>query len=120
MGRRPRPSIGVRAIVAAIALYALLLQGFLGIATPSLALGADGILCTDHGSATPDGKSGTRHEHQCCLPVQLGSLAPPPVVATEAGWLLPAAEMLVFRPEADRLATGPPARAHQPRGPPLA
>jgi hypothetical protein len=109
-----------RAIIGVIALYALLLQAFLGFATPSLAFGPDGVLCIEHGSAPPDGKSTGHHDHQCCLPVQHGAMAPPPDLATAAGWQLPAAHVLVWRFEADLLTTGPPARAHQPRGPPLA
>ncbi len=108
-----------RAIIGAIALYVLLLQAFLGFATPSLALGPDGILCTEHGPASPDGKPGPHNGHQCCLPVQEASFVPPPEVATDAVWPLPTARILVWRPESDLLTTGPPDRAHQPRGPPL-
>jgi hypothetical protein len=108
-----------RAIIGVIALYALLLQAFLGFATPSIAFGADGVLCVEHGSAAPDGKSGAVHKHQCCLPVQPGTLLPPPDSPPEAVAFARVAQVVAWRPTSDVLTTGPPKRTHQPRGPPL-
>jgi hypothetical protein len=117
MGRSHRAG---RAIIGVIALYALLLQAFLGFATPSLALGPDGILCTVHESGQSDGKPATAHKHECCLPAHAGAFLPPPDGATDLAWRAPVSHILVWRPAFDVPTTGPPDTSHRPRGPPLA
>lgn len=111
-----------RAIIGVIALYALLLQAFLGFAAPVLAQAATGeILCAEHpGSAPTDGKA-TAPCHPCCTVLQVGTMAPPPAASTVAvTWPVTSFARLVWRPEAVRLTTGPPVYATSARGPPSA
>jgi hypothetical protein len=118
---RPPTCTSWRAIVGAIALYALLLQSFLLAATPTLALGDAGILCLDHASGQPDsGGAPSGHEHHCCLPGHVAPLVPPLPAYQAVPWRAPEAALLGWRHEADQPRTGPPKRAHTPRGPPLA
>lgn len=73
--RQPRTG-GGRAIIGLVALYALLLQAFLGLATPSRALDGPGeVLCAGHSSGEPASKS--VHVHACCTVVQAGTLTLP-------------------------------------------
>lgn len=121
--RRCSPStVEGRTIIGVIALYALLLQAFLGFAAPVLAEAATGeILCVEHtGSAPADGKA-TTPCHPCCTVLQVGTLAPPPSANPVAvAWPSSPFARLVWRPEAARLTTGPPVFAASARGPPSA
>ncbi|NNM72684.1 hypothetical protein [Enterovirga aerilata] len=110
-----------RAIVGAIALYAVLLQAFVAAATPTLSLDGRGILCTEHGPGQPEGGGApARHDHHCCLPGHGPALAPPPGGYDPVSWRTAEAIRIAWRPEADLPRTGPPEGSHTARGPPLA
>ena len=104
-----------------VALYALLLQAFLGFAVPAYAAGLPGtVLCAEHGSGTPDDGTAPLHAHPCCTLVQVGSVALPSCEPVAVAWPLARAVRLAWRPEAERPKTGPPRAATSARGPPAA
>lgn len=110
-----------RAIIGMVALYALLLQAFLGFATPTHALGSPGaVLCAEHGSGPSDDGAAPRHAHPCCTLVQVVGAALPPSEPVAVAWPFAPAQRLAWRPEADRPKTGPPPSATSARGPPAA
>ena len=120
MRRRPTTSAGLRALVGAMALYALLLQAFFAAATPVAASGLAGVICTVHGGTeVPDLPA--RNDHACCTAAHLEHPAPPPQPASTAvAWSVPRRIAAVWHPHALVSATGPPTRAHTARGPPSA
>lgn len=111
-------------MIAVIALYGLLIQGFLAgfVPGPSVAA-ADHTICLPDGSTTaPDGGSPVAHHGAACCTLACAPALPTlrtsswslsdgprreaaPVVWTVAGTLVP---------------TGPPVHAASARGPPLA
>jgi hypothetical protein len=108
-----------RATIAVVALYALLLQAFLGYAAPVRALGSlETILCADHpAGGDPAEKAAGIHIHACCTAVQAGTgLVPRSDPAVAAAPV--AAHRVAWRPEADLPRTGPPPRNGTARGPP--
>ena len=108
-----------RATIGLIALYALLLQAFLGLATPSRALDGPGeVLCAGHSSGEPASKS--VHVHACCTVVQAGTLTLPPIDPEAAAWPSAPTSLCTWRPEAEIPTTGPPAYNGTARGPPAA
>jgi hypothetical protein len=110
-----------RAMVAAIALYALLLQSFVAHATPAAAPDPFGTICAaDHAEGTPAPGKSTRHDHQCCTTAQLGTLAPPPEASAVTTRPDHPARSAFWRPEASVARTGPPTHAQSARGPPVA
>lgn len=121
MRRRPPRTVQSRAIIAVIALYALLLQAFLGFAAPARLLpGSDGVLCAEHAAGDPDTKAPPVHVHACCTLVQAGTLALPEAASTSVSRPGLSTARLIWRPEAERLRTGPPPRPGTARGPPVA
>jgi hypothetical protein len=117
-GRRPQ-RVRRRAIIGVIALYALLLQAFLGFAAPVLAQAAAGeVLCAEHTGSAPADKA-TAPCHPCCTLLQVGTLAPPPLGAVAVVWRAAFAPV-VWRPAASIPTTGPPVFATSARGPPAA
>ncbi|HMO29449.1 hypothetical protein [Enterovirga sp.] len=107
-----------RAVIGVVALYAFLLQAFLGFATPAAAI-PHGWLCAeagDHGSVPHS----AGHHHQCCTAAHPGHIAPPPPAAVILRPDPPRLLSVVWRPEASLPRTGPPRYAGSPRGPPAA
>jgi hypothetical protein len=121
MRRRLPISVPGRAIIGLVALYALLLQAFLGFAAPVPALAdAGAVLCAEHPVDGPGHGPVQIHVHACCTLVQAGALALP--AAACAGPVMPRAPaaQLSWRPEAELPRTGPPPRVGTARGPPSA
>ena len=121
MRRASTLSVKARAILGVIALYGLLLQGFLAAATPVPVTDLAGILCVTHdgaGSGSPD--TPVRHDHQCCTAAPVGALGPPPLSDAFSAWSLPPSTLVAWRPEASLFKTGPPTHSHSARGPPSA
>ncbi|SDA35106.1 hypothetical protein SAMN02799622_05994 [Methylobacterium sp. UNC378MF] len=118
--RRCQPqSVRGRAIIGMIALYALLLQAFLGFATPAQAMDRpDDLLCAGHSTGEPGGK--VLHVHPCCTVVQAGTLTLPVIDPATMAWPSAPATHCAWRPEATIPATGPPAYSNTARGPPRA
>ena len=110
-----------RAIIGMVALYALLLQAFLGFATPVHAFGLPGeVLCAEHGSGPSDGDATQVHAHPCCTVVQVGSVALPASEPVAVAWRIAPSARLDWRPEAAQPKTGPPRSSTSARGPPAA
>jgi len=110
-----------RAIMSVIALYALLIQAFLGFAAPARLLPGSGtVLCAEHAAGDPGVPAVPVHVHACCTLVQAGALTLPDTPSTGVSLPAPAATQLVWRPEAEILRTGPPPRPGSARGPPAA
>ncbi|SDN15044.1 hypothetical protein SAMN05216360_10661 [Methylobacterium phyllostachyos] len=108
-----------RAIMGVIALYALLLQAFLGFAAPARLLPSpETVLCADHVAGEPDTPAVPVHVHACCTLVQAVALTQSDTAWTGVPLPAPAAARLVWRPEAEILRTGPPPRPSTARGPP--
>ncbi len=118
--RRCQPlTVRGRAIIGLVALYALLLQAFLGFATPAQAwVDSDAAICAGHASGDPAGP--VAHAHPCCTLVQAGALVLPTVDPTETGWPVAAETRRAWRPESEIPTTGPPASTGTARGPPKA
>ncbi|MCJ2135066.1 hypothetical protein MKK69_13515 [Methylobacterium sp. J-026] len=121
MCRRPPRTVRGRAIIGLVALYALLLQAFLGFAAPARAFAGPGaVLCTEHPTDGPDDRPVPIHVHACCTLVQAGALALPVSGSAMAVPPTMAAVPLAWRPEAELPRTGPPPRVGTARGPPAA
>ena len=121
MRERVQTSVTVRAIVAVVALYALLLQPFIASATPRLTSAGQGILCLEHDTTQSDGggSAGT-HNHQCCTPASSHMLAPPAASVSAVVWAPELPSHLAWPVLALAPKTGPPTDFHAPRGPPAA
>ena len=121
MRRRLPWTVQGRAILSVVALYALLLQAFLGFAVPARAFAAPGaVLCAEHPAGDPDHGPISIHIHACCTLVQAGNLALPiSVSAAPASSIAPVVQV-IWRPEAELPRTGPPPRPGTARGPPAA
>jgi hypothetical protein len=104
-----------------IALDALLLQAFLGLAPPAQACTPSaGILCAEHASDDPAGKASSVHVHSCCTLVLAGTLALPGFESVALASPFAAAARLIWRPRAELPRTGPHSRPGTARGPPAA
>ncbi|MGU3464922.1 hypothetical protein ACLBXO_08705 [Methylobacterium sp. C33D] len=102
-----------------VALYALLLQAFLGFAIPARAgVDPDAVICAGHASGDPAGP--VVHVHPCCTAVQAGALALPTFDPIAAAWPAAPATRCAWRPESELPTTGPPASTGSARGPPRA
>lgn len=121
MRRRPIRTVQGRAIIAVVALYALLLQAFMGFAAPAQTLASPGVvLCAEHPVDCPDHGPIQIHVHACCTLVQAAALALPVAESAVAVSGYAPAVRLSWRPEADLPRTGPPPRVGSARGPPAA
>jgi hypothetical protein len=110
-----------RAIIGMVALYALLLQAFLGFATPAHAFGSPGVvLCAEHASGAPEDGPAPLHAHPCCTLVQVTGMALPASEPVAVAWPFAPSRRLVWRAEAAHPKTGPPLTATSARGPPAA
>jgi hypothetical protein len=109
-----------RAVIAVLALYALLLQAFLGGLMPVPA-SADGLCAQHSDSAPPLGKAVPHGHGACCTAAQAAGPALPPRTAT-----IPVAWEEGFRAKPAwtaielRRARAPPGVTSAPRGPPSA
>lgn len=121
MRRRPPRTVQGRAIIAVVALYALLLQAFLGFAAPARAgMETGAVLCAEHPTGNPDHQPVPIHVHNCCTLVHAAALGlPAPQSAAPAPPYAPAVR-IAWRPEAELPRTGPPPRTGTARGPPAA
>ncbi|MDQ0443196.1 hypothetical protein [Methylobacterium persicinum] len=103
-----------------IAVYALLLQAFLAFASPSVFPDGTEVLCADHATGSPAHDQADAQCHACCMAMNVGTLAPPPLSLPSFQWPFSQVSRVAWRPEADRDKTGPPTHAHSARGPPVA
>lgn len=108
------------AALAVAALYALLLQGFLGALAPIGPLAA-AIHCAPSDSGALGGSRApadapAAHDAACCLLACRSVLGPPPAVATLAP--RPAQRLASALPRPDEAAGPAPARPVRVRGPP--
>lgn len=108
-----RPNLS-RLIVAALALYALMLQPFLAAATPVLA--SAGVIC----HAAPDGSGAPAdHDHPCCVAACAVSGVPAAALTSAAvSWPRRDARPFAWTAGGAPRATGPPTHAASARGPP--
>ncbi|WP_238183828.1 hypothetical protein [Methylobacterium trifolii] len=104
-----------------IALYALLLQAFLGaLAPPAFAGPGEAMICGHDGTDAPADDPAACRQHECCLPIHAEPLTLAPVASLLAtpAWPLRVATRLVWSP-ADAIAPrAPPDPTASPRGPP--
>ncbi len=109
--RRPFP----RLIVAALALYALLLQPFVVAATPVVA--SAGVTC--HAASDDPGVPADPH-HPCCAAACAVSALPSAIpISGAVSWPRRDAPRLAWGVEGAPHATGPPTHAASARGPPV-
>ncbi len=116
-GPRARP---LRAVIAVLALYAFVLQAFLGGLMPMPAA-ADGI-CAQHSAGEPDFGKAAAHGHgDCCTAAQaVGTALPPREVPATVAWIAPASACAGVGQPAEPCARPPPGGGTSPRGPPTA
>jgi hypothetical protein len=114
------PAATLRAAIAVLALYAFVLQAFLGGLMP-LPAAADG-LCAQHAArdAAPD--KALPHGHaDCCTAAQATATALPARAASVAiAWAAAAATTPAWTMIAGPRARAPPGGIASPRGPPAA
>jgi hypothetical protein len=104
-------------VLAVAALYALLLQGFLGglLAVDPF---TSAIHCAPGGGPGAPGKSGPAHDAACCLLACRTVLGSPPTAAAPAARL--GARIAPHRPPSDPAAAPAAPTPPRARGPPLA
>ncbi|MCJ2134585.1 hypothetical protein MKK69_11040 [Methylobacterium sp. J-026] len=107
-------------MIAVLALYAFVLQAFLGGLMPMPAA-ADGI-CAQHSADGSDFGKAVPHGHgDCCTAAQVAGTALPPREAPSAvAWIAPAHACAGFGQPAEPGARPPPGGGTSPRGPPTA
>lgn len=121
MRARPPQLVKSRAIISMVALYALLLQSFLAFAAPVMLSDPGGtVLCAEHGPGTPVPDQADAQCHACCMAIDIGTIAPPNILALSVPYPFPQVSRVAWRPEADLAKTGPPTHARSARGPPVA
>ncbi|MCJ2072093.1 hypothetical protein MKK75_25390 [Methylobacterium sp. J-030] len=111
------------AVIAAAALYALLLQAFLiDIQSVSPVRGFDGVICAQHdGGGAPADDGLPCQQHACCILAQVAQpLAEIVSVAAVTIALPRRSNVLIWRPLAIRGPRAPPDPAVSSRGPPTA
>jgi hypothetical protein len=113
----------LRGVTAVIALYAFVLQAFLGGLLPAPAMGAFGVICAEATGTIPgEDQPGKPHPVQhaaCCAAAHVApDVAAPAVAGTTIAWPVRAA-LHVGRPTEIRVAArAPPGSIAHPRGPP--
>lgn len=115
---------GLRAITAVIALYALVLQVFLGTLMPLPSLGHVGPLCSSLTDGTDTDQSPVKSGHGkhdfCCTSASAVAVATViGLVSSQTVWPLSAGIRLTWLSEARPGGRGPPGTIPQPRGPPI-
>lgn len=112
---------GLRAITAVIALYAFVLQAFLGGLLPAPAMGAFGVICAQAlGGASDDPAEPHPVQHQpCCIAAHAApDVAQPAIAATIVAWPVRTALHVAWPTEIRVAARAPPGSIAHPRGPP--
>ena len=109
-----------RAIIAVIALYALVLQAFLGGLAPLPAAPLGGVICAEHDSSSVPGDHGPAcNQHACCTAAQAAQLLHPLLSAfATIAWAPPRAVPAPWRDAGTAQARAPPDQSVSPRGPP--
>ena len=110
----------LRGAIAVLALYAFVLQAFLGGLMPMPAA-ADG-LCAQHAASDPaPGKSLPQGHGDCCTAAQVvGAALPPRIAATDVAWIAGSGAPAPYGRVGRLCARAPPDRVASPRGPPSA
>lgn len=118
-GCLPRTVQG-RAIIAVVALYALLLQAFLGGLAPVSPVSAGGVICAEHGdSAVPGDHGPACHQHACCVAAQAAKLLDQLTLAfATVDWVSVRVSSVPRREAGILQARAPPDQSVSPRGPP--
>jgi hypothetical protein len=122
MERLRQSPVGKRVAIVVIALYALLLQGFLAAAVPAMAFApSDGITCTQNESGAPL-PAGKHHPHGFCCILACAACGSAYVAAVAGTGVFPAPETsaLVFAPLPRIGAPAPRKLYFSARGPPQA
>ncbi|WP_375464126.1 hypothetical protein [uncultured Methylobacterium sp.] len=115
---------GLRAITAVIALYALVLQAFLGGLMP-VAVGQGGeVLClsgTDVQAGNPAPDRSAPHGHaDCCTAAHVAAAAVAPRASPAiAAWPMRRSAIVTFAADAANGPRAPPGSIAHPRGPPV-
>ena len=119
-GCLPRTVQG-RAIIGVVALYALLLQAFLGGLAPAMPLPVGGVICAEHdGSSVPDRHGPACHHHACCTAAQAAKLLDPLLSASASvQWVPIRVASFLWRDAGPVRARAPPGQSVSPRGPPI-
>lgn len=116
-GHQGRP---LRAVIAVLSLYAVVLQAFLGGLMP-IPAAADG-LCAQHSAAEPGTGKAVPHDHgDCCAATQVpGTALLPHPSPTAFVWIAQESGDASFGQPAEPCARPPPGGSASPRGPPKA
>ena len=111
----------LRAITAVIALYAFVLQAFLGGLMPAPILGDGHVLCLSSSPASGDPSPDRPHVHaDCCTAVHVAAVAlAPGAAAATLAWPRRRVANAAFPREAANGARAPPHSIAHPRGPPV-
>ena len=112
-----------RVVVTVAALYALVLQAFLGGASFAASGSSTHIICAQStGSGGEPSKSPPLHNHlECCLVAHaLGSPVVPPVASAPIAWPVRRAVVVVWRFEVVASPRAPPGVSASARAPPVA
>lgn len=112
----------LRATIAVVALYALVLHAFVGgLMPPPSPL--HGVLClgqADGGDAAgaPDGAVHVHHQPCCTAPALVAQVEDPILAVADIVWPRRSAARIAWRDETQAVARGPPRSIAHPRGPP--
>ncbi|WP_342107104.1 hypothetical protein [Methylobacterium sp. SI9] len=115
-----QPAAPLRAVIAVLALYAFVLQAFLGGLMP-IPAGANG-LCAQHAATDPAPDGIPPHDHgDCCKAAQAtGTVIPPRAAPIGIAWTPEDRGGTAFGGVGQIGARAPPDRSASPRGPPSA
>lgn len=121
MRRIPHRTTGLGAIIGLIALYALLLQVYVGAIHGGAPVGGRGAICAvQDGSAPPVPDQPITHGHPCCPAAHATDMAPPLPSVSVVDWPAPSAVLVAWHATESILTTGPPTDTRSARGPPSA
>lgn len=110
-------------MVAAVALYALLLQAFLVTLAPTGTFDplSTGVICAHDANGAPTNDLPLRHAHDCCTAACLSVATPAPDPdASAIVWPERISAVIAWFDGASPAKTGPPSYASSARGPPSA
>lgn len=118
MREGPPRTIQSRAIIGMVALYALLLQAFLGTLLPPVpASPSTSAICAHEDLELPLDQA--CRQHACCIAVQAtGLIDPPPAGFAAVIWTERRGAPVAWYPALVASARAPPDFAVSPRGPP--
>lgn len=114
---------GLRGVTAVIALYAFVLQAFLGGLLPAPAMGALGVICagatgTGPGEDDPTKPHPTQHPACCIAAHAVPDASAPGAAATAVAWPARGVLHVAWPTEIRVAARAPPGSIAHPRGPP--